>query len=136
MTQEQKLDRAFDVLEKFRDAGLVATAGSSLEESQLLSGGGAGVGLRSASASLAASLTALSRRVASLAGLPAGVAWDGEAVGAAAGKVLSVCSDEGACGGGGLETALADLLHVLDPALPLPAEREELLGACASKQRL
>ena len=120
---EAQLDRAYDVLEKLTDCGL---APPTLREASLLPGAPACVAVRAAAASLAAALTALSRR---LGNLPGG-GWDGDAAAAAAGRLHTVCADETACGDGQLEAALGNLLSALDPDGREPlAQRLELFGA-------
>lgn len=117
------LDRCYDVKEKLVDCGL---APAELDEASLLAGAPACAALRATAASLAAALTALSRRLAAAA---PGCAWDGEAAAAAAGRLHTACADEALCADGALERALVALLRALDPAA-VSADRVELLGAC------
>jgi hypothetical protein len=116
---EGELDRAFDVLERLRECGLAPAA--LTDETPLLEGRAPGAELRAAAASLAAAAAAL----------PAGLLAPAGALDAPVAAVAAAAADDGAAGGGRLESALAALLRACDAeAEPLTC-RLDLFGAHA-----
>jgi hypothetical protein len=113
-----ELDRAFDVLERLRECGLAPAA--LTDETPLLEGHAPGGELRAAAASLAAAC----------ASLPAGLLAPAGALDAPVAAVAAAAADDGAAGGGRLESALAALLHACDAEAEPLARRLDLFGAC------